>query len=194
MVIEYKNLAAAQEFYKKEGYTPIETPWLVSSKVNSITAPEGVRRYFVTKGDATKEFIASGEQGFLYLAVKGYLPPGKYQTITPCLRDDSFDFTHMKQFVKCELIEIGDYNTIVPARGGILTNMLTSCQKFFQEQGLLTMLYKEDKGTEQYDLIAPNGTEIGSYGYRSYEGLHWIYGTGIAEPRFSRVLNVLSQE
>lgn len=30
-----------------------------------------------------------------------------------------------------------------------------------------------------------NGIEIGSYGYRSYRELHWIYGTGLAEPRFT---------
>jgi hypothetical protein len=32
----------------------------------------------------------------------------------------------------------------------------------------------------------PNDIEIGSYGMREYENFKWIYGTGMAEPRFSK--------
>ena len=39
--------------------------------------------------------------------------------------------------------------------------------------------------TEEGLDIELNGIEIGSYGYRSYKDFHWIYGTALAEPRFS---------
>jgi hypothetical protein len=36
--------------------------------------------------------------------------------------------------------------------------------------------------------IEINGVEVGSYGYRTYEGFNWIYGTGCAEPRLTQAL------
>ena len=51
-----------------------------------------------------KNLIASGEQGFLYLGLKEYLAPGKYVTLTPCFRNESYDLTHSKNFMKVELI------------------------------------------------------------------------------------------
>ena len=33
--------------------------------------------------------------------------------------------------------------------------------------------------------------ELGSYGYREFEHMKWIYGTGCAEPRTSRIINKL---
>jgi hypothetical protein len=30
-----------------------------------------------------------------------------------------------------------------------------------------------------------NGIEVGSYGKREFKNIKWIYGTGLAEPRFS---------
>jgi len=32
--------------------------------------------------------------------------------------------------------------------------------------------------------------ELGSYGIRSCEFLDWIYATGVAEPRFSSLINL----
>jgi len=42
--------------------------------------------------------------------------------------------------------------------------------------------------TEQGFDINYGNIEIGSYGIRSCSFLDWIYGTGLAEPRFSRAL------
>jgi hypothetical protein len=35
-----------------------------------------------------------------------------------------------------------------------------------------------------------NGFELGSYGVRQYHDITWIYGTGIAEPRFSKINSI----
>jgi hypothetical protein len=37
-----------------------------------------------------------------------------------------------------------------------------------------------------YDIML-DGIEIGSYGHRTCLFCNWIYGTGLAEPRFSRI-------
>ena len=41
---------------------------------------------------------------------------------------------------------------------------------------------------EGYDLMI-NGIEVGSYGLRMGNGYEWVYGTGLAEPRFSVAIN-----
>lgn len=188
MFVDYELLGKAQRYYQGLGYDYIEVPWLVSEATSSITAPPGVQRYVVTKGSKVKEFIASGEQGFLYLALKGYLPLGDYMTITPCLRNDDFDFTHVKSFMKCELISLFDFTPSNPAE--LVEDIADKAKSFFTDNGVQTS--SEWTDTFSLDLNSPNGTELGSYGYRHYEGLHWIYGTGLAEPRFSRVRNVIS--
>ena len=47
-----------------------------------------------------------------------------------------------------------------------------------------------DEGTIQYD-IEYHGIELGSYGIRHCQFLNWIYGTGCAEPRLSKVMTYL---
>ena len=47
-----------------------------------------------------------------------------------------------------------------------------------------------DEGTIQYD-IDYHGIELGSYGIRHCQFLNWIYGTGCAEPRLSKVMTYL---
>ena len=81
---------------KGVGFERIETPWLVTEAVDGITRPADVQPYRVESKN--KNLIASGEQGFLYLYLKEYLPKGKFQTVTPCFRNDSFDYTHTKYF------------------------------------------------------------------------------------------------
>lgn len=36
--------------------------------------------------------------------------------------------------------------------------------------------------------ITFNDIEIGSYGIRQHDNFIWVYGTGLAEPRFSRAI------
>ena len=181
-MINYNLLAAAKHAYEQMGYQYIEVPWLVSQGINDITRPYFAKPYIVTKGDKTKSLIASGEQGFLYLMAKGHLPRGKYQTITPCIRNDDFDETHVKYFMKLELINAHvqsyeselDYSTVEDAM---------SFFKGFCEPGSISFVPTNPGWDLEY-----HGVEIGSYGYRSSRIGNWIYGTGLAEPRFSRLL------
>jgi hypothetical protein len=85
-MIDYSLLAEASEHYRKVKFDRIEVPWLVSKPISDLTTPLDVSTYVVQKDTEHKQkaFIASGEQGFLYLINKGHMPSGGlYQTTTP---------------------------------------------------------------------------------------------------------------
>jgi hypothetical protein len=111
---------------------------------------------------------------------KGFLPKGRFQTITPCFRDERFDSWHTKYFIKNELINTD--NTGIDG----LSMMILYARLFLEEifgAGKIDII--EIKKDLEYDLCF-RGIELGSYGIRKCEFLSWIYGTGIAEPRTSR--------
>jgi hypothetical protein len=187
-MISYDVIATAISFYEKRGYRYIETPWLVSEAISDITRPETAKQYVVTKGEKRKAFVASGEQGFLYLAAKGHLSPGKYQTVTPCMRNDLFDETHVKYFVKNELIVVAD--TFKGRQEEIVREVMADAQTFMEayvDKGIRSEDVPAFRSSFNLDLTL-DGVEIGSYGYRECGFLKWVYGTGVAEPRFSRLV------
>lgn len=105
--INYSIIAEAVKAYTALGYQQIEVPWWATGNVINITKPTvaNSREDYQISANG-KYLLASGEQGFLYLANKGQLPPGKYQTVTPCFRNEPYDETHSKQFMKLELIDL----------------------------------------------------------------------------------------
>lgn len=199
-MIDYALIDRAIRFYTDRGYQRIETPWLVSKDIADLTKPLNASTYIVQKDTEQKQkaFVASGEQSFLYLINKGYLPGvGRYQTVTPCLRDDAWDVTHMKNFVKLELIEYACRSPNVDSL------VLRENNKLYVERAVSVALSFFETLVDKNDLevvdtsagysvsydINFNGIEIGSYGFRSCVFCDWVYATGIAEPRFSRLRN-----
>lgn len=183
-MINYQNIANSVDFYTRQGFTYIEVPWLVSRKTSEITKPPHIEDYLVHYDNKEKTLVASGEQGFLYLANKGYLPRGYYQTVSPCFRRDTFDDYHQKCFMKNELI----YTHLLPEDDAVILNRLieTALLNFNKlAEGDYSIL---QTGEQEFDITF-KGVEIGSYGIRKCAFLRWAYGTGIAEPRFSRVHN-----
>lgn len=196
-MIDYSLIATANDFYSTRGFQRIETPWLVSKDIADLTKPLDSSTYIVQKDSERKQkaFVASGEQSFLYLINKGHLPSsGRYQTVTPCLRDDQWDTTHMKNFIKLELIEYITYNEYANIKLNTINSvhrMVEQAMGFFSKQvnsSLLSVVDTSTKDAVSFDINL-DGVEIGSYGYRSCMFCEWIYGTGIAEPRFSRLVN-----
>lgn len=201
-MINYGLLQEASDYYESIGYPRVESPWLVTEAISNITKPMSATNYYVTKeyrGDYKKVFVASGEQSFLYLINKGFLPKsGKYHTITPCMRNDSFDDKHSKYFIKLELI---NYTTDLGHKFTLndVENMVNDALTFFnkhvknknglvlQEQEFSMDLYPMDI---MYDVDDYESVEIGSYGSRSCSFCKWVYGTGLAEPRFSRFTKI----
>lgn len=191
-MINYNVLHQSISYYDRAGYTRIEAPWLVTKAISDITRPPDASSYIVRKDDEKKEkvFVGSAEQSFLYLINKGHLPAsGKFQSITPCMRNDSFDSIHTKYFIKNELIiyNVNGFEStkIIPAMEQI-DIMISLAKSFFGQYVPFKHLAVLQTGKEAFD-ITYDGIEIGSYGIRKCSFCTWIYGTGVAEPRFSTV-------
>jgi len=178
-MIDFKILNESIIFYEEKGFKRIEAPWTVSEKVDNITKPAD-RIVFQLKHNG-KCLVASGEQSFLYLLIKDFIPAGKYQTVTPCFRFEPFDPYHTKYFMKNELIITDDVTT------RSLVRMLEEAVEFYQPY-FKTKLDVIDTA-EGFD-IEVGGHELGSYGIRQHEYLKWIYGTGCAEPRMSNLIKI----
>tara|TARA_R110000851_G_scaffold47424_1_gene115106 strand:- start:62098 stop:62643 length:546 start_codon:yes stop_codon:yes gene_type:complete len=176
-MIDYDLLNKSIIHYEGCGFTRIESPWLVTEYVDAITRPKNGIPYNIP--NKNKNFVASGEQSLLYLYLKEYLPMGKFQTITPCLRNDTFDYTHTKYFMKNELINTE--NTSYQK----LLDMVQNAEDFFNN---LLPEKVDIVDTESGFDLEYKGIELGSYGIRECEFLKWIYGTGCAEPRTSKII------
>jgi len=190
-MINYGLIDLASHYYDSHKFKRIESPWLVTQEISDITKAPGLSSYIVRKDIETKEktFVASGEQSFLYLINKGFLPDsGSFHTITPCMRNDTFDLTHTKYFVKLELIDFDTRNKI---DADVEVNlMIHTALGFFKKHVESSRLSVEKVLNTEFPAwdILLDGVEIGSYGYRECLFCNWIYGTGLAEPRFSRII------
>lgn len=179
--IDWDRLARAKRYYAANGFAYREVPWLVGSEAVAVTLPEG-RKSFDTWAGA---LVGSGEQSFIH--IRRDLKPGKYQTITPCFRDEpKYDRTHLPHFMKCELIRVlGDDDDAEVALSGML-----SVATFFYgyprgDYSVKVAVERVDAGDGVTDLQVA-GVEVGSYGVREHDGFRWVFGTGCAEPRASQ--------
>src|SRR5699024_4434260 len=182
-MIEYKNLTDSIKYFELLEFNRIEVPWIVPESVDAITRDVSTTPIVTKEGN----LIASGEQGFLYLMLKGNLPKGKYCTITPCFRDDSYDMLHCPSFMKTELIIV---EPTIKERVNLFNNMIDSCVEFFSDFFLLSELRVTETGKNMADIEAYKGGswyELWSYGIRTHSHMTWIYGTACAEPRLSRL-------
>lgn len=179
-MINYTIIDKSINYYSAFNFNRIETPWYVSQGVANITKPHEVEETFLLNHN-NKRLVASGEQGFLYLYLKGFLPKGMFQTITPCFRFESHDETHTKTFIKNELICTDNVSL------DQLEVIVNICFNFFKSVGFDKKLkvIKTDIGFDiNYQEI-----ELGSYGIRETSFLRYIYATGVSEPRTSFTLN-----
>ena len=179
-MIDYGRLDGSLRFYESNGFKRIESPWTVTKDVSDITKPPGGKDWEIMGKD--KVLVASGEQSFLYLYLKGFLPKGRYQTVTPCFREEPFDRTHTKYFIKNELMITDDVSE------ESLKFVINICKQFYETE--LETIVDIIETKDGFDLEV-SGIEIGSYGIRSCEYLKWIYGTGLAEPRMTFIKNTL---
>lgn len=178
-MIDYGILNDSVKHYEEYGFVRVESPWTVTSAVSNITKPIFAKELALKHEDG-KVLVASAEQSFLYLYLKGFLPNGRFQSITPCFRGDSFDELHTKYFMKNELIDTKNVS------GETLDEIIEVAKKFFAkyipEKDLI--IQGDGIGGYAYDIMY-GATELGSYGIRTCGYLEWIYGTGCAEPRLS---------
>jgi hypothetical protein len=179
-MINYGLIHKANNFYEKAGYQRIEAPWTVTKEISAITKPAD-RKDMELLHENSKVLVASGEQSFLYLYTKGFLPKGQFVATTPCARAENHTAWNGKFFMKSELIKT---DSTTPQD---LSNMIALAKeqflRFFPADGLKV----KETGELAYD-IEFRGIELGSYGIRTCDFLRWIFGTALAEPRTSRAL------
>ena len=177
--INWERLISSMAFYASIGYTYRDLNWTVSRDVSEITKTNDRKDYLIED----RAVVASGEQSFLELIKNGKLKQGKYHGITPCFRDETtIDYLHQRYFMKVELINTLNVST------NSLDNMVLDAFELYSK-------YLDVKVTELdknlYDIVdLKNNIELGSYGIRTTEFGNYCYGTGIAEPRLSKVLKL----
>lgn len=178
-MIDYGLIQQSVDYYETNKFARVESPWTVSEAVDNLTKPKDRQAFQLKHND--KCLVASGEQSFLYLYLKNFLPKGQFQTITPCFRFEPFDILHTKYFIKNELIKtdvVNDYE---------LEKIIDVCFNFYLKFfGNKLEIIKTDIGFD----IEIDGRELGSYGIRSCDFLTWIYATGCAEPRTSNLIKL----
>lgn len=173
--IDYRKFAAALDHYESRGYQYREVPWVVDHASMAVTLPPELPATRVQYGD----LVGSGEQSFIELMRRGEQVL-KACCITPCFRiEENYDELHHPYFMKCELI-----NT--DATHENLQQMIDDARQFFDTY---TETEIETTGPNMYDIVDTRlHTELGSYGFRLYNDMKFIYGTGLALPRLDSVL------
>lgn len=177
--INWSWVGKSVEHYIDNEFAYIEAPWIVSRQAMNVTLPYNRSGFGVSHPSFNLGFLAgSAEQGFIQLMLDGKLPTGKYCAAGPCFRDENVDKWHLYTFFKVELIEVN------PLSKNVFEIM--DCARAFMEC-LTNCNIKVEKTQDGFDLTC-KGIELGSYGYRTYDKYSWTYGTGLALPRFTQML------
>ena len=185
-MINYKILSDAIEYYKRRNYIEINMPWYVGESIHNITFEITNSKWQLPSGDI---LLGSAEQGFINQMLNHNLL-GKFQATTPCFREDTIDELHQEHFIKTELFinESEDFNKTLDK---ILSDVFGFLIKYVDVTRINFVDTSSETGIRSID-IKIDGIEVGSYGIREYKYggkiYTWVYGTGVALPRFSKVL------
>jgi len=182
MTINWGRLSRAVTYYQTKGYTYIEAPWAVPDEIVAITAQPDAWREGARTSIGT--LVGSAEQSFLHLDNVAELGKGRFVACTPCFRlTELNDGLHQKHFMKVELYQNDDLSERA------LTRLRQDAYQFANTEvkaaGALDGMVNWIMTEEGFDLNI-GYVEIGSYGRRD----KWLYGTGVAEPRFTTAIGL----
>lgn len=172
-LIDYRLLADAIAFYSARGYQQVEVPWLVGADAILATIPPQHLDGAMMVEQRSEYLVGSAEQGFLEID----LPPGRYMAVSPCFRAGEVDALHQETFMKLELHQTSDTDL------SYVHDMIDDACEFFDQHCGSRPLFINDTA-DGWDIEIA-GIEVGSYGVRDSGGRTWVYGTGLALPRFS---------
>lgn len=180
-LIDWQLLMQASQYFTGLDYKQVEVPWIVPESLTQDTKPHD-NRSFVMTSDMFKyqphELVGSAEQGFIYALANKEIKPGAYWSISPCFRYDAYDALHFPWFMKLELC-------VIPKpeqdKATLLKTLIQHCMDLYTSFGEVPTLVPIG---DTFD-IEINGDEVGSYGIREITETPYIYGTGLALPRFS---------
>ena len=205
--VSYANIGITEYTLTQLDFTRLNVPWVVSRGSSLATAPDEVSINTIsgyTNDHNNGDLVGSAEQSFIELMNADILVPGnKYFSTTPCFRNEvEEDEFHLPYFMKTELfaffetsveahaclkdfIEVADgiMKGLIPSFTGVDENLKPS----------IVPIHKSEYHhgiTIQVDIHI-NHIEVGSYGVRKIgEDCYVVFGTGIAEPRFSQAVKV----
>jgi len=195
IMIDYRIISEAIEFYGERGYTEVDVPWVVKEEPYYATKPPGVNDIVANTVPGREHaydvfaksfppspirgFLpASGEQAFIQMLLDGQSKWfGKAFCITPCFRYEyEYNYLQKPWFLKLELITTED------TYSGLMADAADFFSGYLDTEVVSTFVGN--------DLVsAKTKIELGSYGKRKYKDLVWYYGTGVAEPRLSMAIN-----
>lgn len=177
--VNWERLARYLAYYKENSFTEVSVPWYVAPEISRITCPNEKRSMTIQTHGV---LVGSAEQSFLALDKAGVLGTGKFVAISPCFRNEDITSRfYQKHFMKVELY---DNQTVTVER---MEQIMDCAWRVFKSECDPKMDLSRLNTDDGVDIIL-NGVEIGSYGIRELDGLRWVYGTGLAEPRFSAAL------
>lgn len=183
------RFAAAGKAWIDEGATWIDLPWQVPAEFTRATRPLFCHGRDVETPHGT--LLASGEQAFLWLDAQRRLPATCLVGWTPCFRDEPvLDDWHQYGFIKLEAYRPLDGSADPQVE---LLAMVDRAQRHFRCWAAQDIVRRPlADGTIDLEL---NGHEVGSYGIRRHPTLtsrQYVYGTVLAEPRFSMATSARS--
>lgn len=193
--IDYNLLNKALKYFSKKRFKQVEVPWRVSRE--AVEATFDSRESF--KSD-DKFLIGSAEQGFLELYLQNKLTSNQLMSVSPCFRNEEEDYLHQQEFMKLELIyfinsKIDDIDIMFNSFFvyNLFKNFVISfiIKKLKIKSTDIVTLETNDSNSIYSEDILINGIEYGSYGIRQFQDKYYIYGTGIALPRASKILKSL---
>lgn len=191
-IIDYELLNKALKYYTKVGFKQIEVPWRVSGEAINSTFDSNLS----FKSD-DKFLIGSSEQGFLELYLQNKLTSNQLMSVSPCFRNEIEDDLHQQEFMKLELIffsnyEIGGTDTTYNIFKQFVISFIIKKLKI-KTSDIFILGTNESNSIYSEDILI-NGIEYGSYGIRQFQDKYYIYGTGIALPRASKILKSIERK
>lgn len=188
-VIHYSRLSDAIQFYTNLGYKYVEVPWAVPEWAIKATCPNPLSKPAIAR---SQFLVGSAEQSFIYLDVSEQLGKGRFVACTPCVRPGDIGPFNQPTFMKVELYRNDEVSPLT------LNEMMGHAGYYFEKQARrhspsaqLEWSNFLDDGVPTFDDVLDinlNGLEVGSYGMREFRAIQWVFGTGLAEPRFSMAL------
>jgi hypothetical protein len=211
---QYARLLDAREYFEQHGFKFVDAPWAVSREAVLATRPPWVtgEPFSFAAGGALQFPVASAEQSFLQMQMDAVAEgarfkyvdtpwteriTGSFCALTPCFRNEPvLDDLHQPYFMKLELIT-WDGNEADMSRMIQLARIWYESEHPGDHPGddlQIRVVENNDSDhlsvTQAYDIVtAYTGIELGSYGIREHAKVgRWVYGTGLAEPRYSVAL------
>lgn len=180
------RLGQVMTLWQSAGAKLIPLPWIASQEAVDATRPP--ERSPNTDIQTPFGFlVASGEQAFMDMA-STLQEKQIYIGWTPCFRHEpSFDATHHYYFMKAEA-----FVRCSPSQASLEVDRvrhiaMLGFETLLRLSNQTARLEFRQTSRGAYDIEC-NGIEVGSYGVRIYKGETYVFGTALAEPRWSETL------